>query len=162
MEYPVDVPLTSCPCCGGKFVRVSKNKHFKHCNMKIKDDIMAVLDAIRYMNLLLLIFRDCEPNDRVNDRLDEIGLFYQDLKNDQVLMKNVRSAVQHYKKPTCFLGIINQLLSCIDLNKTKFKVKTITYNDVISGLNEDLNAAVKGTAKTGLNAKFPPADYILH
>ena len=118
MEYPVvPVPLTSCPCCGGKY-----NTHYKGCNKKIKDDITAVLDALREKNRPLLNFRDSEPNDRVNDLLDEIRQLYQDL--------------------------------------------TLTYNDAITRLNAELDAAVKGTArrltKTGPKVKRPPADYILH
>ena len=117
MEYPVPVPLTSCPCCGGKY-----NTHYKGCNKKIKDDITAVLDALREKNRPLLNFRDSEPNDRVNDLLDEIGQLSQDV--------------------------------------------TITYNDAITRLEADLDAAVKGTAirltKTGLKVKRLPADYILH
>ena len=118
LEYPVvPVPLTSCPCCGGKL-----NTHFAGCNKKIKDDITALLDALQENNRPLLNFRDSEPNDRVDDLLDEIGQVYRDL--------------------------------------------TITYNDAVTRLEADLDAAVKGTArrltKTGLKVKRPPADYILH
>ena len=110
MEYPVvPVPLT-CLCCGGKL-----NTHYNGCNKKIKDDITGVLDALEN-------FRDSEPNDKVNDLLDEIRQLYQDL--------------------------------------------TLTYNDAITRLNAELDAAVKGTArrltKTGPKVKRPPADYILH
>jgi len=117
LEYPVvPVPLT-CLCCGGKL-----NTHYAGCNKKLKDDITALLDALQENNRPLLNFRDSEPNDRVNDLLDEIRQLYQDL--------------------------------------------TLTYNDAITRLNAELDAAVKGTArrltKTGLKVKRPPADYILH
>ena len=39
---------------------------------------------------------------------------------------------------------------------------TIMYNDAITRLKADLDAVVKRTAKTGLKVKFPPADYIVH
>lgn len=154
MEYPV--PLTSCPCCGGKFVRVSQNQHYKHCNKKIKDDILTALESIGiYAGLIY-------------GRLDEPELFYQDLKSCPDFIRDIRVAVQHYKGRTCFLGTINHLLSCVDLEKkkkTSSPVRFIRYIDLIEGLNKDLDAAVRGTTKfklNGLNVKSPRADYILH
>jgi len=150
LEYPVS--LTSCPCCGGNFVRVSQNQHFRHCNKKIKDDILTALESIGIYA-------------RLNGRLDEPELFFRDLKCYPDFMRDIRVAVQHYKGLTCFLGNINYLISRVDLEKekkTKSPVRFITYTDLMEGLNKDLDAAVRGTANAGLNAKYPRADYILH
>ena len=146
MEYPVvPVPLT-CLCCGGKL-----NTHYAGCNKKLKDDITALLDALQENNRPLLNFRDSEPNDRVNDLLDEIGQLYGDLTityNDAVtrLEADLDAAV----KGTTKTGL--------DLTITYVR----TYNDAITRLKADLDAVVKRTAKTGLKVKFPPADYIVH